>query len=375
MIGSKVLAEEYRKILVELRVPVSESKTVESSTTLEFAKRVIHMGVEITPFPLPAILQTYKEIPLLVATLAAELRRGMIPRGGVPGAIATLYGLLGYPRRFRRKVHQRASHCLLVTLALRKRLLATYPLTRICDELVVSLNGRYLSPEISLKMLGRACVTKIQREYTRDHPYGFHKPFKVSRSLGALGAELHKTLGGKGGVPLADRNEAFQQCPPMGVLNHLTSEYERIEESLGRKGGNIEDEWDLWSLLVHVAFPVSGKVFAGKTWNEIHRTADKMVSLIVEILSKEAVKISVHVEGPPLIDDKIPEGSGVKEWMDSYTAQVSPEPLVEDFEGHAVTQRPRKPKARRPRLKWEKGRRDRCPAKGGGSSPPTPPSH
>jgi len=49
------LAEEYRKALSDLDVPISWSKTMQSKTTFEFAKRWFHKGIEISPFPLNAV--------------------------------------------------------------------------------------------------------------------------------------------------------------------------------------------------------------------------------------------------------------------------------------------------------------------------------
>lgn len=58
VIADKDIAREYRAVMSELDVPISDAKTHVSNDTCEFAKRWIHKGVEITPYPLPAILTT-----------------------------------------------------------------------------------------------------------------------------------------------------------------------------------------------------------------------------------------------------------------------------------------------------------------------------
>jgi len=71
LVGDPLLYREYRKLLSLLDMPVSEQKTHESKTLCEFAKRWIYKGEEITPFPLPAVLEAkgnyFQWIPLLLA--------------------------------------------------------------------------------------------------------------------------------------------------------------------------------------------------------------------------------------------------------------------------------------------------------------------
>lgn len=75
LIGDTTLYTEYRKILVELDVPVSEAKTHISNNLCEFAKRWIFEGEEITPFPIPAMVEA-KNYSFLASILCQERERG-----------------------------------------------------------------------------------------------------------------------------------------------------------------------------------------------------------------------------------------------------------------------------------------------------------
>jgi hypothetical protein len=75
LIGDTILYFEYRKILKDLDVGVSEAKTHESKTLCEFAKRWIYQGEEITPFPIPAMIEA-KNYSFLAALMCQEKERG-----------------------------------------------------------------------------------------------------------------------------------------------------------------------------------------------------------------------------------------------------------------------------------------------------------
>jgi hypothetical protein len=109
LIGDSRLAAAYRSRIYSLGVEVSIEKTLVSCDTLEFAKRYIHKGEEITPFPLSAVVDTYKSIPLVVSALVGEERRDLVPKCGIPGAVESLYRYLGHSRADQRRVLAQAT--------------------------------------------------------------------------------------------------------------------------------------------------------------------------------------------------------------------------------------------------------------------------
>lgn len=56
LIGDSRLGAKYREIMEELGVDIAPDKTLVSSEILEFAKRYIYRGIEISPFPISAVI-------------------------------------------------------------------------------------------------------------------------------------------------------------------------------------------------------------------------------------------------------------------------------------------------------------------------------
>lgn len=78
VIGDDATAMEYRKILHSLDVPISETKTHVSTDTFEFAKRWFHKGMEVTPFPVHALVETKTKYHLVLEILRQAERRGTL---------------------------------------------------------------------------------------------------------------------------------------------------------------------------------------------------------------------------------------------------------------------------------------------------------
>lgn len=70
-------AAVYRKLLGKLGVKVSESKSL-TGETIEFAKRLFHRGVEVSPVPVPMIHATIKDRGLLSECVSRLLQRSSI---------------------------------------------------------------------------------------------------------------------------------------------------------------------------------------------------------------------------------------------------------------------------------------------------------
>jgi len=76
LIGDRRLSEKYKEVILSLGVVFSPLKTHESLTLLEFAKRLVYKGVEITPFPMSSLRESAKRFYLLLPTLHGEDKKG-----------------------------------------------------------------------------------------------------------------------------------------------------------------------------------------------------------------------------------------------------------------------------------------------------------
>lgn len=64
------------KTLQDLGIPYSKTKTMKSKTTYEFAKRWIHLDVEISPFPLNSLHSAKQSIPMIAESFRNASEKG-----------------------------------------------------------------------------------------------------------------------------------------------------------------------------------------------------------------------------------------------------------------------------------------------------------
>nr|ALD89125.1 RNA-dependent RNA polymerase [Rhizoctonia solani mitovirus 6] len=85
------VAEQYKALLSELDMPVSLAKTHVSQTTLEFAKRWIHNGTEITGFSIGGLVSVWKRYSLLQNFITTQHNHGwVLPLDGHPGLVTAI---------------------------------------------------------------------------------------------------------------------------------------------------------------------------------------------------------------------------------------------------------------------------------------------
>lgn len=76
VIADDSVASQYRLILSDLKVPISEQKTHVSKDTYEFAKRWFYKGEEVTPFPIHGLMEVVKKYHLLLEFLRQVEKKG-----------------------------------------------------------------------------------------------------------------------------------------------------------------------------------------------------------------------------------------------------------------------------------------------------------
>nr|UPW42158.1 MAG: putative RNA dependent RNA polymerase [Guangdong mito-like virus 4] len=103
LIGDRRVGDMYLDIVKSLGVDVSMAKTHISSTTLEFAKRWIHKGKEISPFPVSALRNSGKRYYLLTNLLLSARDKGW--DFDVPKMVGSYFGRFrNMPSRFRKSM-------------------------------------------------------------------------------------------------------------------------------------------------------------------------------------------------------------------------------------------------------------------------------
>jgi len=91
VIYNDTIATKYKKILKVLDVPISESKTMDSTSTFEFAKRWFYQGSEISPFPLGAAHESVHSYSMLSETFRVASEKGWFKCSGTGPAVARAF--------------------------------------------------------------------------------------------------------------------------------------------------------------------------------------------------------------------------------------------------------------------------------------------
>jgi len=87
VIANDKVAQSYRELLSTLAMPISEAKTHVSVDTYEFAKRWIQKGVEVTPFALNGLNETWKRYYLFSNFIQNQQLHGWLTETGDPELI------------------------------------------------------------------------------------------------------------------------------------------------------------------------------------------------------------------------------------------------------------------------------------------------
>jgi hypothetical protein len=98
VIADSLVAEQYKLLLSELDMPISEAKTHVSNDTYEFAKRWVHKGEEVTGFSISGMFSVWKRYPLLHNFLVTQSHHGWsLELEKHPDLITTIYKVFRGP--------------------------------------------------------------------------------------------------------------------------------------------------------------------------------------------------------------------------------------------------------------------------------------
>lgn len=162
LFGDPLLAAAYKVKIKGLGVSFSLLKTHESTLLLEFAKRLFYRGVEITPFPMPAVAMVRKFYEL-VPVLYAETGRGWDFAKGVSQAIASFYQqVLGFNAKFCKEI--KAKSVVVESLMLTMRGAQT---AKDCLNAVYSAEGRPIPKSLTeqrcASLISQAAMESFQK--------------------------------------------------------------------------------------------------------------------------------------------------------------------------------------------------------------------
>lgn len=103
VIANDAVAKMYLSVMEDLGVDISLAKTHVSKDTCEFAKRWLHQGSEITPFPISSLKESGKRYYSLINVLLEVDIKDWKLSCSIPEAIDLFYTfVIQRPSRFRR---------------------------------------------------------------------------------------------------------------------------------------------------------------------------------------------------------------------------------------------------------------------------------
>jgi hypothetical protein len=256
VIRDKAVGELYISTMQSLGVEISGVKTHKSKHFVEFAKRMIYKGQEISPYPISSIKETKKRYYLLLNTIMEIEGHEWHVRESIPRAVELFYEYV-VPRRkrFRSKIKNLTEVSELITRVMRESLSAEIAINGIirCQGLPIP----EMTHEESVKIL-----SAVTREcFEESHPLYAAKPGK--KPLGQLAQDYLIRLTADERFYSVLSSAAFEasHIPILQVYGQVEEKYLRIHKE-GLDLMNLDSDWPL--TLRSMTLPSSDDVFIMK---------------------------------------------------------------------------------------------------------------
>jgi hypothetical protein len=269
------LAEKYIEVLTHLGLTFSASKTHVSRHMFEFAKRVFHNGVEITPFPLSALWKTKSSPSLMLNVLVSEERKGWLSPIGSPAALSELYAHFRFNSTYRAKI--------------RKMLCITY-------QFMVAFSGRKPAQEALQQLVVdyypdlKANANLGVLAFTRSVDLSFRKssdPNKGGEPLGLIAERLVILITGDDNAAI-DAFDLIQSLPVLQVHGQIEELYLKIMKSPHTAVQNLmKGDWK--TALRALAIPISDRVYYSRNQDIMVQACFSLAKIWVLEMNKEQI--------------------------------------------------------------------------------------
>lgn len=186
VIAHTEVAEMYLSVMEDLGVDVSMAKTHVSKDTCEFAKRWLHEGSEITPFPISSLKESSKRYYSLINLLLEVDIKGWNLKCGIPEAIDSFYTfVIKRPSRFRKALYPK----IIASEFIMKVMKGLQPVSEINN--LAKLLGHRL-PELTLEESQGILSNIVVEIFAESNPENFSEAdqAKGKKPLGLLAEQL-----------------------------------------------------------------------------------------------------------------------------------------------------------------------------------------
>lgn len=195
VIANTSVAEEYRKLLSVLDMPISEAKTHTSPNLYEFAKRWVYNGKEVTGFSTSGLIETIGSYSLFHNFLETQLLHGWeILEGESPGTILeALMKSIGKVQQSTRTSKLLQAHILLQNV-IKNNWTAEEGVSQLWDLFALP-DTKIPKPELITLVLKNRCIEQGVQDKIRILKEKLNYLTKMSRILKKLGLGAPRTEG------------------------------------------------------------------------------------------------------------------------------------------------------------------------------------
>jgi hypothetical protein len=287
VIADDKVADNYRALLERFDIPFSKEKSHQSPYLFEFAKRFVHDGTEISPFPLNGLFENRNQWLLAVGTIFEETyRKRWIPRTGILQVCQDFIRLTGYTSSYVKK----KTFKLNLILQLREVFTGRAQMADFFRNLAISLRGepvsmhfgsprfRFLPDHVLLKsyaLVTEASVTRLTSNQNR-------------RPLGLIAEHLSATC-----YYVFGQNEDpklfIRSCPIIQTFDETMEDFRRFRES----GMDLESlqMGEYKTLMPRLSLPIGDESFYMRRKDVLMKTTSQLVDRILDVMQEEDVII------------------------------------------------------------------------------------
>lgn len=254
------LAKKYMDVISSLGVEFSSQKTHISPFMYEFAKRVIHSGVEVTPFPISALWSSRKEPSLILNSITNEQNKGWSFPNGIPAVSSELYRYLGFCATFvakKRKIfflsHQ-------VMMALSGRIKALSAVKLIAAEYYPELLSKGLRKQTGMSLAGHSGLWFLTILNDSLRSSASSKP--GDKPLGLIAEQLVCLITGRDDT-IIDAFDLIQAIPVLQIHGQVEEAYMTVVKGdLSSFAAAMRQDWK--SVLRALTIPISDQVYISR---------------------------------------------------------------------------------------------------------------
>nr|DAC76946.1 TPA_inf: RNA-dependent RNA polymerase [Entomophthora muscae mitovirus 7] len=268
------VAALYKETISGLGVEFSEEKTITSPHLVEFAKRLIYKGTEISPFPISALGELASKYYLLTNLFLELEKKGWVSLGGAPSAVESFHKIvLNWSTVRAREIEVKASICERVMKIARGAENAGTLLTECFRKLGYPF---VLSDFVARNVLENIVVENFAKSNPASHdPERDKKKKRPCVGLGILAENLTCLLSGLDEERFSLGFDLISTLPHLNAYGQISEMYIEINKKARKISTTNGAEWPL--LFKTMCIPWDDTIFTMRSSHLIAKGSSRVV--------------------------------------------------------------------------------------------------